>query len=192
MSQKWDGIERRKSLRAEAETMVSSLSPNQLAAQPAEILMHELLVHKVELEMQNEELRRAHAAMEEARDHYLDLYEFAPVGYITIHRNGMISEINLTGAAMLGVDRAKLINQRFSTFVADTDKDRWYRLSLAMMERPNGGQQKFGLEMTRADGMPFYGHLDCRLRKETVNAPQVLRVALTDITQQQAESEQAD
>ncbi|MEC4747033.1 PAS domain-containing protein [Methylomicrobium sp. Wu6] len=189
MNQEWDGIERRKSLRAAAEAMVGSLSPNHLAAQPTEILLHELLVHKVELEMQNEELRRAHAAMEEARDHYADLYEFAPVAYITINRHGMISEINLTGAALLGVDRAKLIHQRFSTFVSDPDKDRWYRLFLNMMENPKGGQQKFGLEMKRADGMLFYGHLDC-LRKETANAPQVLRVALTDITQQKAESEQ--
>lgn len=187
MNQKWDGIERRQSLRAKAEAMLGSLSPNQLAAQPSEILMHELLVHKVELETQNEELRRAHAALEEARDHYVDLYEFAPVCYITINRKGMISEINLTGAATLGVDRAKLLNQRFSTFVSQPHKDRWYRLFVTMMEQPKGGQQKFALEMMRADGSPFYGHLDC-LRKETLDEPPVLRVALTDLTEQKAVS----
>ena len=132
MNQKWDGIDRR-SLRAEAEAMVGSLSPAE-EAQPAEILLHELLVHKVELEMQNEELRRAHTAMEEARDRYMSLYEFAPVGYITINREGLIGEINLTGSALLGFDRTKLIGSRFSKFVAPQDRDRWHRLFMNMLE----------------------------------------------------------
>ena len=113
MKQKWDGAERRNLLRAEAEAMVG-IYRRMRTAKPAEIMLHELLVHKVELEMQNEELRRAYNALEEARDRYIDLYEFAPVGYITINREGLISEINLTGSALLGVDRTKLINRRFS------------------------------------------------------------------------------
>lgn len=189
MNQKWDGIERRKSLRAEAEAMLGSLSPNQMAGQPSEILMHELLVHKVELEMQIEELRMAHAELERARDHYFELYEFAPVGYITINRKGLITEINLKGAATLGVDRAKLINQRFSKYIAQQDQDRWYRLFLNIMDHPKGMQLILGLAMMRADGTLFYGHLDC-LRKEETDALPLLRVALTDLTEQKAESEQ--
>jgi PAS domain-containing protein len=134
MNQKWDGIERRASLRAEAEAMVGSFSLEEMAAQPADVLMHELLVHKVELEIQNEELRRAHTAMEEARDRYMDLYEFAPVGYITISREGLIGEINLTGSALLGFDRTMLIGRRFSKFVAEKDRDRWHRLFMNMMK----------------------------------------------------------
>lgn len=185
MKKKWNGIERRTSLRTEAETMVGSFSIGANATNPTEMLMHELLVHKIELETQNEELRRAYAAMEEARDRYMDFYEFSPIGYITINRDGMISEINLTGAALLGVDRAKLINQRFSAFVAPPDKDRWQHLFMHMMKHVKDEQQKFGLMMTRTDGSQFYGHFDC-LRKETLNAPPVLRVALSDITQQKA------
>ena len=191
MSQKWDGIERRKSLRAEAESMLGSLSPNQMATQPSEILMHELLVHKVELEMQNEELRRAHAELEQARDHYLELYEFAPVGYITIDRKGLIKEINLKGAAFLGVDRSKLINQRFSPFIAEQDQNRWYRLFLNMMEHPKGEQQKLGLAIMRADGTPFQGYLDC-LRKEIGEESPILRIALTDLTEHYTISEQVE
>ena len=116
---------------------MGSLSPDEKTANPAEILLHELLVHKVELEMQNEELRRAYNALEEARDRYIDLYEFAPVGYITINREGLISEINLTGSALLGVDRTKLINRRFSKFVAPQDRDLWHRLFMNMMQHPN-------------------------------------------------------
>jgi PAS domain S-box-containing protein len=180
MNQKWDGIERRISLRAEAEAMVGSLSPAE-TAQPAEILLHELLVHKVQLEMQNEELRRAYSALEEARDRYIDLYEFAPVGYITINREGLISEINLTGSALLGVERIKLINRRFSRFVASQDRDLWHRLFMNMMEHGNDEKQEFSLEMTRADGSLFYAHFDC-LRRETLDTPPMLRVALTNIS----------
>ncbi len=185
MNEKWNGIERRKSLRAEAEAMVESFSVGANATNLTEMLMHELLVHKVELETQNEELRRAHVAMEEARDHYVDFYEFAPISYITINRDGMISAINLTGAALLGADRTKLINHRFSTFVAPPDRDRWHRLFMNMMEHVKDELQKFSLEMVRIDGSQFYGHFDC-LRKETLDAPAMLRVALTDITQQKA------
>lgn len=181
MNRKRDGIERRKSLRAEAEAMVGSLSPEEMTTQPVEILLHELLVHKVELEIQNEELRRAHLSMEEARDRYLDLYEFAPVGYITISREGLISEINLTGSALLGVDRTQLIHRRFSKFVGPQDADRWYRLFLSMMEHAKDAKQAFGLEMTRHDGSLFYAHLDC-LRRESPDSPPLLRVALTDIS----------
>ena len=180
MNKKWDGVERRISLRAEAEAMVGSLSPAE-EAQPAEILLHELLVHKVELEMQNEELRRAYTALEEARDRYIDLYEFAPIGYITINREGLISEINLTGSALLGVDRIKLINRRFSKFVAPQDRDHWHRLFMNMMKHATGEKQEFSLEMTRADGSLYYAHFDC-LRRETLNTPPMLRVALTDIS----------
>jgi len=191
MNQKWDGIERRQSLRAEAEAMLGSLSPKQMAAHPSEILMHELLVHKVELEMQNEELRRAHAELERIRDHYYDLYEFAPLGYITINRNGLITETNLKGAAFLGVDRAKLINQRFSKYIAEQDQDRWYRLFLNIMDHPKGKPLIVGLAMMRADGTLFSGHLDC-LRKEDTDALPLLRVALTDLTEQKSEAEQVD
>ena len=189
MNQKWDGLERRQLLRTEAEAMLGSVSPNQMAAQPAEILMHELLVHKVELEMQNEELRRTHAELERVRDHYYDLYEFAPVGYITLNRKGLISETNLKGAAFLGVDRAKLINQRFSKYIAEQDQDRWFRLFLNIMDHPKGKPLIVGLAMIRANGTLFSGHLDC-LRKEEADTLPQLRVALTDLTEQQAESDQ--
>jgi len=191
MNQKWDGSERRKSLREQAEAMVVSLSPDQISSQPAEILLHELLVHKVELEMQNEELRRAYSSLEEARDRYIDLYEFAPVGYITVSREGLISEINLTGATLLGWERTKLLQRRFSQFVALPDRDRWHRLFLNMMENANGNKHELGLEMTHADDTRFYAHLNC-LPKLSADAAPVLRIALTDITQQKTALDQLE
>jgi len=180
MNNKRDGIELRQTLRTEAEKLVSSLSPAEATAQPAEVLLHELLVHKIELEMQNEELRRAQATIEEARDRYLDLYEFAPIGYITITREGLISEINLTGATLLGIDRTKLLKRRFSQFIAPDDKDRWYRFFLSLMSAVKGEKQRCDLEMLHAKGTVFYAHLDC-LRNEKSNTPHTLRVALSEI-----------
>jgi PAS domain-containing protein len=135
MKAKWNSIEQRISLRALAEAMVSGLSPKELDAKPNELLFHELLVHKVELEMQHEELRRAHNELEEARDRFIDLYEFAPVAYITVNREGLIKEINLTGSTVLGVDRVKLLKSRFSQFNAHLHCLHWLTLDATPMLR---------------------------------------------------------
>jgi PAS domain S-box-containing protein len=182
MNKKPDWIEKRQLLRTEAEVIVSRLSPTaEAAAQPTEVLLRELLVHKIELEMQIDELQRAHTSMEEARDRYVDLYDFAPVGYVTIGRQCLIAEINLTGAAMFSVDRARLINSRFSKLVSPQDTDRWHRLFLNIMESADIEKQAFILEMARADGTAFRVLLECQ-RLEPVDAPPMLRCALVDIS----------
>jgi diguanylate cyclase (GGDEF)-like protein/PAS domain S-box-containing protein len=85
-------------------------------------LLHELQVHRIELEMQNEELRQARAEVETALDRYTDLYDLAPVGYMTLDRNGAISAVNLSGASLLGGERSRLIGRRFGQFVAASDR----------------------------------------------------------------------
>src|SRR5271165_6351903 len=82
-------------------------APAPAPTRSADELLHELQVHQLELEMQNDELRRVQTALEESRDRYLDLYELAPVAYLTLTRETRIAAINLTGAALLGEDRVK-------------------------------------------------------------------------------------
>ncbi len=177
------------SLRAKAEKQLQQKPKADTTDRPAGELVHELQVHQIELEMQNEELRQAHVLMEEMRDRYVDLYEFAPLGYITVNREGEIAEINLGAAALLGVDRSKLINRRFSAFVSDQDKDRWHRLFSNMMEHGEAEKHGCDLEMTAAGGSTFFAHLDC-LRRDALDAPPVLRVALADVTKlKQTEAE---
>lgn len=81
-------------------------------------LVHELEVHQIELELQNEELQLAKSAQEDAFEKYVELYDFAPSGYVTISNSGVIEKINLTGANMLGPDRSSLINKRFDFFIS--------------------------------------------------------------------------
>ncbi len=80
-------------------------------------LLHELQVHQIELEMQNRALQEAQRQLEESRDRYTELYDGAPVGYLTLNERGQILQINLTGAAMLGRDRAYLLNQPIAAFM---------------------------------------------------------------------------
>lgn len=106
--------------------------------QPGEELLHhlmqELRVHQIELEMQNEPLRQAQAELEKSRDRYADLYDFAPVGYLTLNSEAMVDEINLTGAALLGMERSKLIHRRFANFVTPADRDQWHRHFAAVLK----------------------------------------------------------
>ncbi len=84
-------------------------------------LLHELQVHQIELEMQNEELRRAREELEVSRNKYAELYDFAPVGYFTFDARGLIREVNLAGAQLLGIERQRLVNTPFAALIADAE-----------------------------------------------------------------------
>jgi PAS domain-containing protein len=121
------------SLRAYAEARLAKGAPAR-ALTPADLL-HEFQVHKIELKRQNEELRGAQAALEVARDRYQGLYDFAPVGYFSVGVNGLVEEVNLTGAAMLGEERGKVLGRRLAAFVAPEDGDRWALAFRSIVER---------------------------------------------------------
>jgi hypothetical protein len=86
-------------------------------------LVHELQVHQIELEMQNDELREAYETMETALKKYTLLYDFAPTGYFTLDADGTICELNFTGAEMLADKRFALVNSNFKLFIADNSKE---------------------------------------------------------------------
>ncbi len=165
-------------LREQAEAQLAEVPPRQSERSVAADL-HELQVHQIELEMQNETLRQAQIELETSRDRYVDLYEFAPVAYLTLSRSGMIEQINLTGAALLGEDRKKLRQQRFIGYVAAEDKERWQREFMCIAQHVE--KQSCELTMQRADSSRFSAHLDCLyLVDET---PQV-RIVLSDVSVQ--------
>lgn len=143
-------------------------------------LLQSLHDHQIELEMQNEELRSAHIALEESRTRYLSLYEFAPVGYLTLTREGLIVEINLTGATLLGMERNQLINHRFSALVANKDGDRWHLFFQHLIQ--DNFEHDFELELHRGDNSPFDAQLHCKLITDDEKLP-TIRITLTDISQ---------
>ncbi|MDO8707073.1 PAS domain S-box protein [Pseudomonas sp.] len=167
-------------LRQEAEAQLTRAPKTKVQPQPGEELLHELQVHQIELEMQNEQLRQSGVALEKSRDRYVDFYDFAPVGYITLNHEGMIDEINLTGAALLGVERNKLPHHRFAPIVATEDRDRWHLHFLNVLTHDDTLSCELALQ--RGDGSRFYAQLDClRLNKD--GEKPVVRIVLTDITE---------
>ncbi len=175
-------------LRAEAERQIDRAPPGEPLAGSPDDLLHELQVHQVELEMQNEALRRSQAELEASRDRYVDLYDFAPVGYLTLDANGMIGELNLTAAALLGVERKDLLTRRFTAQVIAEDQNRWLTLFLVVMKQDDKGSIE--VTMQRCDDTVFPALLDCQRMMVAGNAS--LRIALTDISaRKQLEAELA-
>src|SRR5450631_3724718 len=111
-------------LRSKAEERVKSKTADMrhsLSMEEMPRTVHELEVHQIELEMQNAELRQSREELEAALEKYTKLYDFASVGYLTLDRDGIIRDLNLTGAGFLGGSRSHLIGQRFGHFLAVID-----------------------------------------------------------------------
>ena len=102
-------------------------------------LVHELRVYQVELEIQNEDLRRAQEELEASRARFADLYDFAPAGYLTVSETGLIIEANLTVANQLGVARGTLLKQPLTRFILAAEQDVYYRHREVLFE--TGRQQ---------------------------------------------------
>jgi signal transduction histidine kinase/CheY-like chemotaxis protein len=153
----------------------SKKAPNQGDADDQRQL-HELEVHQIELEMQNEELLDSRTAMEALLEKYTDLYDFAPVGYLTLDREGIIREANLAGASLLGIARSALINGRFGHFVSAAG-------------RPAFGvflQKVFESKVRQSCDVALHVEarppLEVELEAIAFESGQACRVAVTDIT----------
>ncbi|MGB7566609.1 MAG: PAS domain S-box protein, partial [Chitinivibrionales bacterium] len=108
---------------AEKRLAEKPLRPAKMSKNDTASLIHELQVHQIELEMQNEQLRQAQTIIENSNKRFSDLYDFAPVGHLTVEKEGKIIEANLTAAQLLGVTTNSLINKPFNVFVHPSDKD---------------------------------------------------------------------
>ncbi|MDP3089620.1 MAG: PAS domain S-box protein [Nitrospira sp.] len=129
MAKKPDGSTKDTALRLQAEERLHVTNRDVVAMPVKDVqqLVHELQVHQIELEMQNDELRRTQVALEVARDRYVALYDFSPAGHLTLDRDGTIVEASLRAGMLLGLNRNELIEQPLTRFVAAEDQDRLYR-----------------------------------------------------------------
>lgn len=187
-------------LRKTAEAIFSakaSLMPENiknLSPDDAQQLIYNLQVHQIELEIQNEELRRTQVELDTARARYFDLYDLAPVGYCTLSREGQILETNFTAANMLGLARGVMIKRMISRYILKNDQDIYYLHSKRLFD--TGEPQEFELRLVRQDGTSFWAHLSASAVQDfSVNTDEseeavfLYRVVMSDISEVKLASE---
>jgi len=165
----------------QAPETLDALSPEE-----TQRMLHELRVHQIELEMQNEELRRTQGELETARARYFDLYDLAPLGYFTLNEKGIILETNLTAAALMGVARGALVQQPWSRFILPEDQDLSYLLRKQLFE--TGEPQACELRMLKKDGAPFWARVEAVAAQDANGAP-VCHAMVSDITERKEAEE---
>ncbi|MEO6147129.1 MAG: PAS domain S-box protein [Sulfuriferula sp.] len=161
-----------------SEQMLKTKQPEGTAPEAdARKLLHELQVHQIELEIQNEELRQARTKTETALQQYTEYYDFAPVGYITLGREGDIRQVNLAGASLLGLERGNLAGRCLGVLVDDKERSAF----AAFLDRVFAGQSKeiCELSMLSRDAAPRFLHIE-GLADASL---QSCRVVVTDITE---------
>jgi PAS domain S-box-containing protein len=140
-------------------------------------LVHELQVHQIELEMQNEELRHARDAVEAGLEKYSDLYEFAPVAYLTLDHGGTIQEANLTAASLLGIERSRLLKGHFGHRVAAADLPAWNEFLKEVFQSKD--RQFCEVTLLREGKPPVAVHVEAVLAASRREC----RAAVTDMTE---------
>ena len=179
-------------LRAEAAIRaneIRSALPEVLSPEAMRIILHELRVHQIELEMQNEELRRTQVGLDISRSHYLDLFDLAPLGYFTLSEQGLILEANLTVTALVGVVRDALVKQPITRFIHKDDQDIFYLHRKQVLK--SGATQACELRMVKNDGTPFWANLATTAAHDESGAP-LLRLVLGDITERKHTEEEKE
>ena len=151
-------------LRRRADARLQSQKPPAHAPRSAhetQQLLHELQVHQIELELQNEELQNSRAQAEAAVSRYTDIYDFAPVSYFTLTSGGVITQTNFAGARLLGLDRARLPGKRFEAFVSRTDRPAFNELIRQVFAAQ--AHQALEAELVRKDQPARTVHIEATL-----------------------------
>ena len=170
-------------LRENAEAILAKMELSKdLAGIKTDELIHELQVHQIELEMQNEELKRAQIAEVEIKERFIDLYDFAPVGYFTFSKEGLIKEVNLRGAELLLIPRTKLINRGFGYFVEPSDFNLWNDHLLLSLLLKDGEKHSCELGLKCEDGSTIFVRLES-VRIGKMDGTLQVRTAMSDITE---------
>lgn len=168
-------------LRTQAETILSATQvlKQPLSPEDMERALHELRVHQIELEMQNEELRRTHLELDDAHSNYFDLYDLAPVGYCTVDESGRILQANLMACSLLGMTRDSLNQQLFSRFICKEDKDLDYLLRKKILNTEQ--TQSCELRIHQHNGNCLWVQLQGSVTRDDANTP-LFRIVITDIS----------
>jgi PAS domain S-box-containing protein len=165
-------------LRQQAEDIVAARLVVTPAPGDADRILHELRVHQVELEMQNEELRRVALELEEANARIQEVYDMVPIGYFTVNHKGMISEVNLTGAAMLGIPRASILNHPMTQFITKESQYVYYNAREEMIQ--DMMPRTYQLQIVRANGKQFQAQVQVTAGQDRETGMPFLRLTLSE------------
>ncbi len=144
--------------------------------------IHELHVHQIELEIQNEELLEAQRKLEDSRHKYFDLYNFAPIGYITLNKNGIILDINLTGAILLGIERVNLQKSAFIQYIDPNYANKFHNHIQKVLETEN--KQTAEIKLLKKDHNSFFTQFETISIDDENGNFKEFRTTITDITAQ--------
>lgn len=170
------------------EEMLSKKNIKDITAADMYAWVHELYVYQIELEMQNEDLKRSQQELEESRNKYLEFYEFSPVGYFIIDNQGTILEVNLTGAALLGQERGSLTGRRFQLFVETGSLPDFNSFCNCMFV----SDVRQACELVLVKASPLYAYLEGVAMRYNEGSAKLCKIAVVDISRRkQAEEEQA-
>jgi PAS domain S-box-containing protein len=144
-------------------------------------ILHELQVYRVELEMQNDELRRTQQQLEESRNRYTDLYDYAPVGYFSLSPKGEITMLNVTGAQLLGYSRSRLLGTMFANYVEEKSRDTFYFFKNHVLNTTKS--QTCDLKLISHGEVTFFAHLEGVQVEDAESGRKTFRIAVLDITE---------
>jgi PAS domain S-box-containing protein len=184
MNKRDDPLVNESALRTRAEERAQATKaqdPESLSPEESARLLHELRVHQIELEMQNEELRRTQEALEASRARYFELYDLAPVGYFTLSEHGSILEANLTAATLLGSPKSVLSKTPLTRYILPEDQDIYYLHRKRLFE--TGEPQVFEIRMIRLNGTRFWTRVEAHVAKDAESGAPICRVTLSDVTE---------
>ena len=162
------------------EALADRLEDSKARSAEESRLLYDLQVHQIELEMQNEELRRTEANLETSRARYFDLYDLAPVGYLTINEAGLVVEANLAASRLLGVARGELVRQPMTRFLVAEDQDSYYLFRKRLFA--TGAPQVLDLRLRRQDATQFWARFEATTAQDPDGAAEVCRLVVSDIT----------
>jgi PAS domain S-box-containing protein len=166
--------------RAEQTLDPETVSVRDMSEEQVAALVHELRVHQVELEMQNESLRQAQVDLEQSRTKYAELFDFAPVGYLVFDHNAVVIEANLTAVGMLQVERGQLIGTSFSSLFQPSSRDQWLLHYKTVFK--SGQPQECELELKRKDKAQVVVRLRSEPVKNEVGEVIECRTTMTNVT----------
>ena len=167
--------------KAKKKVQRKNAKPAVVKIEDVQRLVELLQINQIELEHQNQELRIAEEELEVSRHKYVNLFDFAPIPYLTLDPDGVMKEVNLSAGKMFGIERSKLIGKRVSTYIPLNEKDIFNAFMKSVFNFP--GKQSCKIQVINKDKRVFHVQMDGVKLDDTLESDQKCQVAIIDLTE---------